>query len=501
MDGEIKTLNTEMKSISNNRFSSEINESLKEVCLDAASCLSIFKILVQNADHRIHILDLSRNVIQVIKTGTILEIEIIIDEFVKALIKSLVIKFEPIDTDLENWIQEIRLNFNTRLASKILGKVIVNILTKTSKIMEDFQTCWQSYFSLKFTEINLINHENTYLKAYLFSILCDNPYSGNFHSRINRSKLSAFESIFGDVKNFKFIQKACKISDLLAKIPNTPLVANPFSIICTVSKINSSISNQNLILKEGDRFVIGPTGLNGSLRPDNIVLVGNHSFCDIRLPEDKNLENLSFAMLCTPRQYYIIDCSKTNYLKVKLFGNAEYDFNQDSLIDIAQSALIHIIKLDCREDQEGHLNGTLHYEFLRGELANQYGDRNKTANPIDGIIVLGRGLFNHRTDIVISENGRVSGQHMEFRYSKNKWKIADLNSTNGTFLAYKTCNQYQNKNPSEVFCLFETKTVKIETVEKTEPVEQIVKPIRQNLCIATSGIGFYIESQIPAEEN
>ena len=173
MDVKIKTLIKEMRDTIHSRLSSVINESLKEVCLDVASCFSIFKIVVQIADHRSFILNSLKNVILVIRTKTIPEIEETIDEFVKASIKSLVLKFEPIDAQLENWIQEIRSNFNTRLASKILGKLIVNIVSNSANIRENFQTCWESYFSVKFTEINIINHENAYLKAYLFSILCD----------------------------------------------------------------------------------------------------------------------------------------------------------------------------------------------------------------------------------------------------------------------------------------------------------------------------------------
>ena len=459
MDGEIKTLNIAMKSVINSRLNSEINRSYKEECLDLASCLSIFKIVVQNADHRSHIMQLSENMIDVIRTGTIYDIENSLDEFVKDFIPSVVNAFEPIANQLQNWIQEIRSNSNTRLLSKILGKVIMNIITHSSAIDPDFQTSWNKYFSPIFSKLNIINRENTYLRSYLFSILCDEAYSSTFHSQINKSKFSAFENMFGDVKNFKFIKNACKVSDLLEKIPENPLITNPFSVEFIVSKIASSISNQNSILNVGDKFLITPTGLNGTRRPDKIIFVGKHSFCDIRLPQDELVDDLSFAILCTPNQYYIIDCSKISYLKEKLEPNIEYEINQGLLIDIAQSALINVIAFENKEDNStGDVTGTLHYEFLIGELANPYGPRGRTASPIDGKIILGRGIYQQRTDIVISENGKVSGHHMEYRFAGQKWKIVDLNSKNGTFIAYKTYNQYQTKDFSDVFCLFETKS-------------------------------------------
>ena len=470
MDAQIKELKTKLRETINRVLHAQNYIQLKEQCLDVTSYLSVFKLSVQSAIQRNNLIMLYQKFLTDLESGSIHSIQKNINELIKNAAYSLTLPLAPVLGYLQECIQNAQ-NYNIIHLSKIIGYVVGCSLFESIKTQTNFNTCWDLTLESTFVAFNLIHRGNKFLKDYLALQLCDHINQDYFMQIAPLKIVEVGNTIFGDVRNFKFFKKACilyqnfqlpearsiTISDPNNNLPDSP---NEISIICShISKARES--NQD-ILKVGQKFVVNPSGYQNSKRIDHMVLFGKHPLCDIRLPDDDQLDDIAFAIYHNNNTFIIIDCSKKAHLKRKIQPSLPLKVREGMIIDIAYSSLMKIAKIQFGMNEEtGDVTSEVHYEFLKGELFGAFGEKirrfsNVRRNgEIKNTFLVGKGAYGVEPDLRLSEGGCVSGKHMEFEFKRQEWFLTDLESKNGTFILMKNHDQYNDKIPSFPTKLFE----------------------------------------------
>jgi hypothetical protein len=412
----------------------------------------------------------------------IIRIQRALNEFVKDMIFSILKPFNHIRGFEERMLEECRTLEKKKL-SQILGYSIGKSFQSIERLANDFNTCWQSNLMPIFLDMKIIQRDNSYLKRFIAVILCNEEFDLNFHFPIIKENLLTLgNEIFGDVKNFRFIKKACSIIHHLensqSHIPNLKVI-HPIEL--KVSRISSTISNPNQILRNEQSFKIIPTGLEDSHRRDRLVFFGNHRFCDIQLPDESKFDKIAFVIYHNEDHYQIMDCSKKCELKRKLFGDEEVKVTGGMLVDLAEASLINFCGSIVNENQEtGDVEGVATYEFLKGELANPMGDRHRyLIGTVGSDVVFGKGMFQERVDVILNERGTISSKHLTFKCEGEFWTVRDLGSSNGTFVYFKNYGQFNEKT-------FSTPSLLL-------PVIEYGGKASESATIKISGIVFFIK--------
>ena len=79
------------------------------------------------------------------------------------------------------------------------------------KTQTNFNTCWKFNLESTFVRFNLIQRGNQFLKDYIALQICVH-IAKDYLMPIDTIKIiEVCNKIFGDVKNFKFFQKACAL--------------------------------------------------------------------------------------------------------------------------------------------------------------------------------------------------------------------------------------------------------------------------------------------------
>ena len=370
---------------------------------------------------------------------------------------SITLPFTPV---LENCIADC-VSYNLILLSKMIGYMIGCSLYEPIKAQSNFNRCWEMVLENAFVGFNLIQRENKFLKDYIAFHLCGH-LDENYFMPVDPLKIIDIGNIiFGDVRNFKIFKKACMIYQNFqspqAKSITIPDSPNEITIICTNIPKNREYYQD--ILKVGQKFILTPSGYQASNRIDSLVLFGKHPLCDIRLPDDDQIDDIAFAIYHNGNTFIMIDCSKKSHLKRKIQPQEPLKVNEGMIIDIAYSSLMKVVKIEFYEDDVGQVSSKLVYEFLKGELCGAFGNKHRRFSTIkkDGTFkdtfLVGRGCFGVEPDLRLT--GCVGSKHMEFEFRGQEWFLTDLLSKNGTYLLIKNHDQYSDKIPSYPSKLFE----------------------------------------------
>ena len=445
-----------------NKLNSNLDAKLRTRLINAAESLKILKTSIRLSPYRSYIIEKYQNLLS---PPNIIEIEGKLEDLSIAASRSIIIYLNPNIDFFDNFMNNCRA-FKIYNLSSIIGYAIGCCLYTSIDKIDNFQSAWEISIESFFFNLNLISKNNIYFKNFVCSFLCNElPSTSN---TIDNSKITELtEIIFGSITNFKFIKKASKIFERFQNPDSQSLRSWSSNIKFTIkcSKLPQEFSN-NPILTLNTNFDLTPLGLASSRRLDGMVLFGKHEFCDVRFPNDGNIDDISFALYFNSETYVIIDCSKkeNSHLKRKFLENEIRKLEIGMILDFAEVALMNIVSHHIEMDPATEeMKAMLFYKFLKGELAGAFGPDQKkltinlSKNDTKKQFLLGRGSKGLIPDIRISEDNKISRKHLYINFNGNQWTAMDPGSALGTFILLKNLDQLKSRAMSFPKVIFEEK--------------------------------------------
>lgn len=448
MDDYMKTDKHKLKANCFELFKLFENHPMKKRCENLADAISIVKVIFPYNSYQDEIIRLYRLFDQLskdISNKISSNIEETFNQLAIQLSTTVFFVFEFIVNPIQPCIDHC-------LAAKlslphVLSYTITYIFTSLLPTLQSFSVGWELLIKKILTKLNLAEDSNLFAKGFLFSLLFGST-ADHYSLPLDASKFNLIpDFLFTDLKNFKFFIKACKIYQLFSRLTKPETFDEGNSALIVTQTSDPNYPRPESFEPIGNKII--EKGIEGSNRSDSLVLIGTHPLCDIRLPAtDPNLEKITFAVFYNGIDYYILDCGKKTYLAKKFQGAKDYKVFDGMLISLAGSTIIHLVEQLYTEDDE--VSSELIYEFLDGELAGfgkQYKrlltkQRNGTTKKL---FYLGRGSFNSPADICLIQGGRISAQHLYFKFHNCEWFVYDLNSKNGSFVLLKNFGEFKQK--------------------------------------------------------
>ena len=444
MNAYLKILKKELIKDVNKMFSEENQSLIKNQCLDAISCLSLLKSSISSYQFLQNLSIAYRNLVDALKIQNLEIVEKALDYIVKESVYSICFIMNQDKNYLDQFIIWCYQN-NMNMPSQVIGQIIGSLISFQVQNNQDFDFLWDYQLKYYFILYNIISSDNLYCKKYILNLISNNQMGED-----NKYKFDEIgHEIFGNVRNYKFLVKACALFEKFNQYNSKFYESNEFGlkIKCTKSPIKS---------QENIEFIFNQSNNN------DLLLFGKHEKCKIRLKESNSIDDIAFAIFNKSGTFFIIDCSKEGLLKIKLSEENPLILENDMLIDLAGTELFRIISLYYIVDETSpNIKGEISINFIKGELSSSINNNifkfEGQTNP-DTKILLGRGLINQNIDILFSGNLRIGGKHCCLNFKDNSWKIIDNYSLHGTFALLKNFSQYQNRvfsDPKPLFIIHE----------------------------------------------
>jgi FHA domain len=208
------------------------------------------------------------------------------------------------------------------------------------------------------------------------------------------------------------------------------------------------------------------------------VIFGRHPHSDIVFPEDeKSVDLVSLILYNFNDNYYAIDCSTRGYCGILVGKRNIIPVHQGMLISIAKTTLFHVENINHEyqsnndlsqgdtntwnydEMQTFALHSNLFLKCLDGPFKDQsfkLPTRTKSPQERKNVHIVGRGGLGYSPDLFLPTETGVGRKHCEFRFieEENKWVLEDENSLNGTYILFKTLEEYKLKRYSNLSPIF-----------------------------------------------
>lgn len=338
-----------------------------------------------------------------------------------------------------------------------------------------------------------------FTKQIAKKFICQNVIDDELSLRINLKHIEDFYALlFGSKLNFKFYGKINRFSKYL---PQEPYENYPIPLQITLSKQRVAYSGKQNVMPKGPITIL-PTGVQlgrnlkelgedqpeirlNTYRNDNMVIIGNHHECDIRLPDDdRETDKISFILMNLSNNYYMVDVSKKIpcYFKIfdlfdeanntvsytpleikKLYSLAKtmtFFVREISFINRGDAAQGGGVTTMFTNDDEESVHSEVYLKFfekpydgqefrLKSQIYKEKGY--KTEHNIGS-----GGIQDSPPDIYIPKEKGISAIHAKILYDPNStnWFIKDCESRNGTFKLLKNETEFVNKKPSQLSPVF-----------------------------------------------
>lgn len=446
MEAEFKVFKHEYRLHCQKLFNGFNNEILKIRCESVIGAVYIYSKIISDFEYRSELIGILNRLLLNLASKHGSDVEETLGQLTVQVCKSVIFSLLNLDSPTEQCI-DYCLNNKTTLTETMSNAILYSINLSTEP-NQNFSVIWKLCLKNLLKKLNLITDSNSFAKNFLSFILIG-THGNNYHTPIENSSLASMcTTLFTSTKNFKFFSKACKICENFKNsVKPENFSSNIPTLTVTLTSIPDHINKQEF---QPIEFKLTESGLENSHRHDSLVLVGSHSFCDICLPEhDPNIENISFAIFNNGSDFYILDCGKKSYLSKKIQVDHKYKIHEGIIINLANSALIHLSK-QLFEGDGNEVDSELFYEFLTGELSQSSNKvrklvtRQKTGLKMKKFLV-GRGVPGEPANICLSQDNRISGRHLYIAYENTDWFIFDPYSKNGSFILLKNIGQFRQQ--------------------------------------------------------
>ena len=338
-----------------------------------------------------------------------------------------------------------------------------------------------------------------FTKQIAKKFICQNVIDDEFGLRIIRNHIEDFYALFfGSKLNYKFYGKVNRFSSDLRQedYDNYPI---PLQI--TLSKARVAYKGKQQVMPKG-AITILPTGIQvgrnikeldeeqeeirlNTYRNDNMVIIGNHHECDIRLPDDDpETDTISFIIMNLSDNYYMIDVSKKIPSYFKIFESFNETNNTTSytplenkkLYSLAKTMTFLVKEISFSNRSEAAMSSgqttiltnfdeeTVHSEVFLKFFEKPYDGQEfklkseiykKSGHKTEHNIGSG-GVQDAPPDIFIPKEKGISGIHAKILYDpySTVWYIRDCESRNGTYKLLKNETEFENKKPSRIGKVF-----------------------------------------------
>ena len=318
---------------------------------------------------------------------------------------------------------------------------------------------------------------NNFVKCVAKKVICTNASINDRECLVELTRLEEFMGLFfGGIKNYKFYSKISKIYSIYFEQFSMNRYEQRLGISLT-SVRKEYTGPQTLGLNRP--LEVGASGLMGNTnRGDGLVIFGRHPHADMVFPEtEKYVDLVSLLLYNGNGNYYIVDCSKRGCCGFKLENQKNYLLKPGFLINLAKNLIYKIERIEFEEvaptilggdspvtfayeEEEKEIHSTLTLQCLEGpykdtpfRLTTRTREGPRKIN-----YMLGCGGGGEAPDLYIPKETGVSKRHCELIFD-NGWHAYDRMSLNGTFLLFKTFDQYHAKSHSNSIPLFASEAI------------------------------------------
>ena len=357
------------------------------------------------------------------------------------------------------------LQFNYSNFDEFLPNLVYEIFMNRDDMPQSIEfNNFVSYMGNAFQEIGFKyckTFENTLKNLLVESLVEPNP------SFAVHDTQKVFEKIYGKFSEYLRLKRICEYS---AK--NQEFSPIMFGLVIIPTSIPSKFKGTGFI-EIGQIFNVDCFGVPGSKRycEDQMVVFGRvdneEDLVDIPLPpNDFSKSHLHAIIYLKPEAIYIQDTSDIGRVGIKLMSDENLKLQSGMLIMFSNCIVTKVEKIDLTvnensqlpdeddiEDTQAQFSSILYLKYLTGPLKDT---TTRLKSDEKHTFAVGCGGNGNVPDLFLPRDTGVSRLHSTLTYSPQDgtWRLKDEGSTNGTFFLLKSHQQYETKEPSELYPIY-----------------------------------------------